>query len=208
MRIDVWSDVVCPWCFLGKRRLDRALEGLSEPVEVVFHAFQLDPSSPTEDAPRTLDRLAVRYGVDRAQAQAMVDRVAEAGKADGVTFHFEACHAENTGTAHRMLAEAARHGVQRALLDRLFESYFCEGGRLGDGAHLVALAVGCGVPVAEAEAVLHDASRNAEAVTSDMQTAQRLGIRGVPFFVIDQKVGVSGAQPPEMLRQAFAQAKA
>lgn len=207
MRIDVWSDVVCPWCFLGKRRLDRALAALDEPVEVVFHAFQLDPTSPTSDAPRTIDRLSERYGVDATQAQAMIDRVAEAGRPDGVTFDFASCHAENTRTAHRMLAEAAQHGVQTALMERLFRSYFCEGGRLGDDAHLVALAAGCGVPETDARAVVDDPSRHAAGFDQDLQMAQRLGIRGVPFFVIDQKLGVSGAQSPEVLRQAFAQAR-
>jgi predicted DsbA family dithiol-disulfide isomerase len=207
MRIDVWSDVVCPWCFLGKRRLDRALAAFDEPVEVVFHAFSLDPSSPTVDAPRTIDRLSARYGVDLAQAQAMIDRVAEAGRSDGVTFDFASCHAENTRTAHRMLAEAGLHGVQATLMERLFQSYFCEGGRLSDDAHLVALAVAAGVPSDEAQAVIDDPSRHAAAFDQDLQTAQRLGIRGVPFFVIDQKLGVSGAQSPEVLRQAFAQAR-
>jgi predicted DsbA family dithiol-disulfide isomerase len=206
MRIDIWSDVVCPWCYLGKRRLEQALAGFEHraEVEVVWHSFQLDPSAVTSDEP-TADRLAAKLGTDRAGVRAMHDRMAALAAEVGLDFHFEGTTATNTFDAHRLLHLAAEHGRQGELKERLLRGYFTDGERVGDHETLVRLAVEVGLPEAVVRELLAGDDR-ADQVHADLAQARAYGISGVPFFVLDARYGISGAQPTEVFSQALDQA--
>jgi predicted DsbA family dithiol-disulfide isomerase len=207
MKVDIWSDVACPWCYIGKRRIEGALVGFEhhDQVEVVWHSYQLDP-----DAPRTSEKtlneiLAKKYGRSLAQAAAMNDRVSGIAAQDGLEYHLEKAQYGNTFDAHRLIHLAATHGLQDAMEERLFKAYFTEGAALGDTETLVKLASEVGIDAEEARTVLaSDAYANE--VRADIQRARRLGIQGVPFFAIDEKYGVSGAQPSDVFKEVLEQA--
>jgi predicted DsbA family dithiol-disulfide isomerase len=209
MTVDVWSDVVCPWCFVGKRRLDAAIFELPwrDSVEVRWHAFELDPSSPRQVEGSNVERLARKYRMPLAQAQQLIDRMTETGKADGIAFDFPRTRSGNTFDAHRLLHEAGRQGPaqQNALQERLFRAYFSEGEAVGDRETLVRLAEAAGLDGERARTVVYGDAWD-EAVRADERQAASLGIGGVPFFVIDGRYGVSGAQPVELLRSALEKA--
>lgn len=205
MQIDVWSDVVCPWCFIGKRRLEAALAAFPdrERVEVVFHAFELDPNAPKQ-ATISLDQmLAKKYGLDPRKVAEMQARVTSLAAAEGLAFRLDSARPENTFDAHRLVALAKRHGKQLAVEEALFRAYFEEGRRVGDPAVLRELGAAHGLPAEEVERLLGDPTAFADEVRGDEAQARQLGIRGVPFFVVDGKYGVSGAQPVEVLRGAL-----
>ena len=208
MRVDVWSDVVCPWCYIGKRRLEAALERFPEraAVNVVFHSFQLDPSAPSRSDVSLLDMLARKYGTSPAQAAEMQARVTGVAAEAGLTFRLEAAAPENTFDAHRLLHLAAERGVQPELKEALMHAYFCEGRRVADPATLAAIAVAVGLDAAEVSRVLGEPAAFADAVRADEQAARRYGVRGVPFFVLGQKYGVSGAQSADTLLAALSRA--
>lgn len=204
LAVDVWSDVACPWCWVGKRHLEQAAAQFEHEIEVVWHAFELDPSAPAE-VPAELDvvqRLADKYGASRAGAQAMVDRMTSVGAERGLEFHFDRVRPVNTFDAHRLLHWAAAEGKQDALKERLFEAYMHEGRVVSDHEVLVELAADVGLDPERAQALL---STNAlrDEVRDDERVAHRLGVRGVPFFVLGGRVGVSGAQPPDVLLEAM-----
>jgi predicted DsbA family dithiol-disulfide isomerase len=204
MLVEVWSDVVCPWCYIGKRRLETALRGIAAPVELRWRSFQLDPSAPVSSAVSLTDMLRQKYGLGEAEVRAMQDHVAATAAAEGLRFDFRRARPTNTRAAHRLLHHAAAHGKQSALKERLFAAYFCEGEAIGEPAVLTRLAAELGLDAAPA---LADAALDA-AVQADIDAARRLGIRGVPFFVVDGRLGVSGAQPAETLRGALLRAGA
>ncbi len=208
MEIEVWSDVVCPWCYIGKRRLERALERYPgrAGVTVRFRSFQLDPSAPVGSEERVLDSLSRKYGVPKEQAQAMTDNVARLAAAEDLEFDFSNSKVENTFDAHRLLHLAAAHGKQVELKERLFAANFCDGERVGEAATLQRLGEEVGLPADDVRATLADPARYRDAVRADQQAAQRLNVRGVPFFVFGGKVGVSGAQPVDTLLAAMARA--
>ncbi len=209
MRIDVWSDVVCPFCWLGKARLEKALAAFPhrDEVEVVFRSFELDPRAPKDlDIPSD-EMLAKKYGMGRAQIQATHERMRAQGLADGIDFRFERSRTSNTFEAHQLLHLARAHGKQLAMADRLFRAQFHEGVRVGDRKELVRLAGEVGLDPTEAEAALED-QRHAAAVREDEAQAKAYGISGVPFFVVAQgggapALGVSGAQPLDVFRQVL-----
>lgn len=205
LRVDVWSDIACPWCWVGKRHLEVALARFPHPVEVVWRAFELDPAAPRALAPGVdaVERLARKYGVSRAAAQGMIDRMVAVGAADGLDFRFDRLRPGNTFDAHRLLAWAAGRGRQGALVERLMLAYMHEGRSVADHDELVALAVDAGLPGDEARAVL-DEGRHADQVRADEALAAELGITGVPFFVLGGRHAVSGAQPTALLEQALA----
>lgn len=200
MRIDVWSDVVCPWCAIGKAHLDQALERFESKGEVtiVWHSFELDPGAPPVAEGALVDALARKYGRSRAQAQAMMDQVAERGARAGLELRFDRARSGNTFDAHRVLHLAAERGRQTETLTRFFRGYFAEGEAIGDRPTLERLAADAGLDAAEVREVLAS-DRYADAVRADEETARRLGVSGVPFFVFDERLGVSGAQPPDVL---------
>lgn len=202
--IDVWSDIACPWCWVGKRHLEAALEEIDQPVELTWHAFELDPSAP-KVPDRDVDyvaRLGKKYGVGTAEAQGMIDRMTKVGASVGLDFRFDRVTPTNTFDAHRLLHWAHGEGVQDALKERLFCAYMSEGANVGDPATLVALAKEVGLDEARAEAILAG-DEYRDAVRADERAAQQMGVRGVPCFVLGGRYAVSGAQPPNVLVEAL-----
>jgi predicted DsbA family dithiol-disulfide isomerase len=204
MKVEIWSDVVCPWCAIGKHRFEKALARFAhrDDVEVSYHSFELDPGAPHEQEGDLNEHLAAKYGVSRERAEAMHRQMTETAAADGWDFHFERARRGNTFDAHRLLHLAAERGVQDAVKERLFRGYFEEGEPIADHATLVRLGAEAGLDADEARAVLAS-DRYADEVRADERQAQAYGITGVPFFVVDRKYGVSGAQPPEALLQVL-----
>jgi len=208
LRIDVWSDIACPWCYIGKRHLEHALASIPDApvVDLVWHAFELDPSAPvTREAIPNAQRLADKYGVSVERAEAMMDRVIGVGAKAGLELQLRSSKAGNTFDAHRLLRWAHELGKQGELKERLMRAYQCEGVVISDRDELVRLAGDVGLDRDEARRVL-DSEQFAAEVRADEQLAHELGVTGVPFFVFAQKYGVSGAQPVDVLREVIAKA--
>lgn len=205
MKIEIWSDVVCPWCYIGKRRLERALDGLEEElgeVEVLWRSFELDPTAPVEQ-PEPLDEsLATKYGMSVEQAAEMMAQMARVGADEGLTLDFARARPGNTLDAHRLLHLAATHGLQSEMKERLLQAYMTEGRRVSERSELVALAGEVGLDRQDVAAVL-ESDRFVEEVRGDERRAREIGVRGVPFFLIDERGAVSGAQPVDVLRGAL-----
>ena len=204
MRVEVWSDVVCPWCYIGKRRLERALEGFEHAgeVEVEWRSFQLDPSHPKGVRQPVYESLAQKTGGSTAQVRAMTDRVKALGAEEGLEYDFENAISVNTFDAHRLTHLAKAHGLGAETHERLMRAQLIEGETLDDVETLVRLGAEVGVPADEARRVLagDDHTRDVE---EDIREARMLGANGVPFFVLDRTYGVSGAQPVEMFLSAL-----
>jgi predicted DsbA family dithiol-disulfide isomerase len=207
LEIDVWSDIVCPWCAIGKHRLERALARFEhkEDVEVVWHAFELDPDAPAVQDGDNAARLASKYGRTRSQALAMMRQVEETAAKDGLALHLVTARTGNTFDAHRVLRLAADRGVQAAVNDRFLRGYMIEGEAIGDRQVLVKLGSEAGLDAGEVRAVLASDGYASE-VREDEQAARSLGINGVPFFVFGGKYAVSGAQRAEVMLQAIERA--
>ena len=209
MKIEIWSDIACPWCYVGKRRFESALAQFEhrDAVEVVWRSFELDPS-----AARTYDRsqaelLAEKYRVPVSQAEQMNARMTDAARNEGLEFNFEISRPGNTFDAHRLIHLAASVGRREAVVERFFAGYLGEGAAIGDANALFTLAVEAGLEPDLVRSVL-DSDMYGDAVRADEAQARSLGISGVPFFAIDGKYGVSGAQPAEVLLGAMTQAYA
>ncbi|MFJ9411912.1 DsbA family oxidoreductase [Streptomyces sp. NPDC101393] len=209
MRVEIWSDIACPWCYIGKARFEAGLAGFAHrgDVEIVHRSFELDPKAPAATDVPVLDMLATKYGVSPEQAAAMEARVAEAAAGEGLGYRSDRIHG-NTFDLHRLLHLGKAHGVQDALLGAFYRANFAEARTLGDPAQLTELAVGAGLPADEVRRVLADPEAYAEAVRADEREAAELGATGVPFFVIDRRYGISGGQPAEVFRQALERAHA
>jgi predicted DsbA family dithiol-disulfide isomerase len=205
--VEIWSDVVCPWCYIGKRRFEAGLAAFErrDEVEVVWRSYQLDPTAPAVTGVRTIDHLAAKYGVSRDEAETMQERVARAAEAEGLEYHLDRTQRGNSFEAHRLLHLAAEHGVQDDLEERLFQAYFTEGEAIGDPTVLERLATDVGLEPDEVAEVLAG-DRFADDVREDEATARQLGCNGVPFFVIDRRFGISGAQPAEAFTEVLARA--
>lgn len=205
--IDVVSDVVCPWCFIGKRHLEAALAGLPDATGAVvrWHPFELNPDLPREGVDRRA-YLEAKFG-GAARAADIYSRVRDEGARAGIAFDFDAIVRQpNTRDAHRLIAWAQAQGDVNALVERLFRAYFLEGRFVGDRETLAVLAGEAGVDLADARAWLHS-GRGIEEIESAEVRARSLGITGVPFFIFDGKVALSGAHPPETMREAITQAR-
>lgn len=205
MVVDVWSDVVCPWCRIGTVELDRAIAQFDGEVEVRLHSFELDPSAPPLREESLAEQLGAKYGAGPEQVDAMFDGVRQRGAALGIDFRFDIARSGNTFDAHRLLHLAATHDRQGALSERLFRAYFSEGEAVGDPAVLERLATDAGLDAGEVRQVL-DSDQFAAEVRADEEQARQLQVSGVPFFVIDGRYGVPGAQPAEVLLSALQQA--
>jgi predicted DsbA family dithiol-disulfide isomerase len=215
MRIDVWSDVVCPWCYIGKRRLEEALADSGDSAEIVWHSFQLDPSS-TNDDPRDLaTRLGEKYGRGREWGLQANAQVTEVAAEVGLEYHLDQAKPVNTVDAHRIL-HLARHlaetgevpaDTQGRLKERLLKAYFTDGLPVGDHATLIELATEVGLPAERVREVLAGTTYTDD-VAADQAQALAYGANGVPFFVIDEKYGVSGAQPVDVFKEALRRANA
>lgn len=207
MLVEIWSDIVCPWCYIGKRRLERALETWPgrDAVEVRFRSFELDPGRP-QATDETLDAmLAGKYGVGLDQARAMNERVSRLAAEEGIAFRLDLARPGNTFDAHRLSHLAREEGLEAEAMERLQAGYFCEGAAIGDPDVLVGLVGDAGVDPATARQTLAS-DRFAAEVREEETLAARLGIRGVPCFVIDRRLGVSGAQEPAVLVEALERA--
>ena len=207
VRIDVWSDLVCPWCYIGKRRLERALEGFShrDGVEIVHRSFQLDPSAPPARTQARREMLMAKYRLTAAQVDEMDVRMQRTAAADGLDYHLEGSVTGNTFDAHRVLHLASDRGVQAAVLERFYRAYFTEQRSLFDRDSLVALAAEAGLDPDETRRVL-GSETYADRVAADLKAARALGATGVPFFVIDHRYGVSGAQSADVFADALTRA--
>jgi predicted DsbA family dithiol-disulfide isomerase len=207
LTVEIWSDVVCPWCYIGKRRFEAALESFEhrDEVTVMWRSFELDPAAPDDAEGTATERLAAKYGMSLERAEALHKEMTERAAAEGLDFRFDLARGGNTFDAHRLIHLAATYGHQAAAEERLMRAYFTEGAAISDPETLIALMAEVGVDAGEARDVLVS-DRFAEDVREDEQLAGQLGIQGVPFFVIDRRFGVSGAQPPEALVQALERA--
>ncbi len=206
--VDVVSDVVCPWCFIGKRHLEAALAGVPDAAGAVvrWHPFELNPDLPAEGIDRR-GYLEAKFG-GPARAAEIYARVREAGRSAGIDFDFDAIARQpNTRDAHRLVAWAQASGDAGALVERLFRAYFLEGRFVGDRDTLAALAADAGYDAAAARAWLAS-GQGEDAVAAAQSRLRTLGVTGVPFFVFGGTVGLSGAQPPEAMREAIARVRA
>jgi predicted DsbA family dithiol-disulfide isomerase len=202
LTIDVISDVICPWCFIGKRRLERALAG--RPATVRWRPFQLNPDMPREGIDRKEYRIR-KFGSWERSLE-LDARVAAAGRGEGIAFDFDRmARTPNTLDAHRIIWLAGERGVQDAVVEALFLAYFTDGRDLSDRATLAEVAAGAGLDRDEVVELL-GGDKGLDVVRAGEEQARRIGVSGVPFFVVNGKVALSGAQPPEMFRQAFEQA--
>jgi predicted DsbA family dithiol-disulfide isomerase len=206
MKVEIWSDVVCPWCYVGKRRFEAALQRFAhrDEVEVVWRSFELDPTAP--ESPSSgggyAERLTRKYGGGLARAQQMIDTMTVTAAGEGLDFRFDLARPGNTFDAHRLLHLALERGVQDAVKERLDRATFSEGLRVSDAESLLAVVTEAGLDADEARQVLAS-DRYADAVRADEEQARAYGISGVPFFVVAGRYGVSGAQPAELLLQAL-----
>jgi predicted DsbA family dithiol-disulfide isomerase len=207
MQIEVFSDVVCPWCYIGKRRLEQALSTFphADEVTITYRSFQLDPTAPRRSEESLEQHLATKYGRTLDEARQMNQRVSDVAATVGLDFRLEDAQRGNTFDAHRLLQLAAARGRQPELKERLMKAYFSEGGLLSDHNELVALAAQVGLDPAEVAAVLAG-DDYADAVRADLALARGFGVTGVPFFVVDRTYGVSGAQEAAVLTDVLQRA--
>lgn len=207
MHIEIWSDIACPWCYIGKRRFEGALEQFehADQVEVTWRSFELDPHAPARRPVGVVEHLAAKYGQTPAAAKAMVDHMEGVAAGEGLEYHLEETQGGNTFDAHRLLHLGHDRGRQHELKEELLRSYFTGGRPVADRGALADAAVAAGLDRAEAEAVL-DTDAYAEAVRADEEQAYELGISAVPFFVIDRTFGVPGAQTADVLLGALRRA--
>jgi predicted DsbA family dithiol-disulfide isomerase len=198
--VEIWSDIACPWCYIGKRRFEAALAAFEHAgeVRVTWRSFELDPDAPAERPGDRAVHLAEKYGSSVEHAREMQRQMTAVAAAEGLAFRFDAARGGSTFDAHRLLHLAAAHGAQDALKERLMRAYLTEGELMSDPEALERLALDVGLPLPEVRDVLATDAYAAE-VRDDERTAATLGIGAVPFFVVDRAFGAAGAQPPETL---------
>ncbi|NEU31962.1 DsbA family oxidoreductase [bacterium LRH843] len=199
MNIEVWSDFVCPFCYIGKRRLEEALKQFphTAEVEVEYKSYELDPHSPKDIGKNMYELLASKYGMSVVEAKKNCAAVGEQASSVGLTYHFDSMIPTNTFDAHRLVKFAKSKGKDAELTETLLHAYFTDAKHIGEYETLVDLAASVGMNKEEASAVLEDESSYAAEVREDIARAQQIGVRGVPFFVINNKYAISGAQPLE-----------
>jgi predicted DsbA family dithiol-disulfide isomerase len=204
LAVDIWSDIACPWCFIGKRRFEAALETLpfKEQVDVVWHSYQLDPSLPAKYDGTEAEYLASIKGLAPAQVEQMLEHVTTQAAGEGLAYDFGNLRVANSFTAHRLLHLAKAHGRAAEVKEGLLSAHFEKGLDTGDRETLRAIGTGAGLPDADVARVL-DGEDYRESVEADFAQARSLGITGVPFFVLDMKYGISGAQPAEIFAEAL-----
>ncbi|MDH2427026.1 DsbA family oxidoreductase [Sphaerisporangium sp. TRM90804] len=208
MRVEVWSDIVCPWCYLGKRRLEKALAGFEHAgdVEVEWRSFQLDPSFPKGLGQPVYEALARKTGATAAQVRGMTEHVKALAAEEGLAYDFDRSVMANTFDAHRLTHLAKTHGIGAEMHERLMRANLVEGEVVDDAETLVRLGAEVGVPAGEARRVLAGDAYSRE-VMEDVNQARALGATGVPFFVLDRTYGISGAQPVEAFLGALRTAR-
>jgi predicted DsbA family dithiol-disulfide isomerase len=206
MKVEIWSDIMCPFCYIGKRNYETALRQFADSngIELVWHSFQLDPTIPAnpQNKHNVYQYLADRKGMSYEQSVKMHENVVATAKAAGLTYNFEKAIIANSFEAHRLIQMAKSKGLGDAAEERLFYAYFTEGKDVGDPATLMQLGKDIGLSEAEVQEALSN-DHYAQQVQRDIAEAQQIGVRGVPFFVFNRKYAVSGAQPPEAFLQAL-----
>jgi predicted DsbA family dithiol-disulfide isomerase len=209
MRVDVWSDLVCPWCYVGKRRFETALGRFDHraDVQVVHRSFQLNPAAPRDRTSERREMLMQKYQLSPAQVEEMDARMTQVAAAEGLEFHLEGTVTGNTFDAHQLVHLGRERGRQDPIVERLYRAYFTEQRSLFTPESLLDLAADAGLDRDEAADVLRT-NRYAEAVAADVATARRLGATGVPLFVVDDRYGISGAQTPEVFLDVLQRASA
>jgi predicted DsbA family dithiol-disulfide isomerase len=200
VHVEIWSDIACPWCFIGKRRFEAALAEFEhrDEVQVTWRSFELDPTAPHEYEGELAAHLAEKYGMTIAEARERQQHLVEMAAAEGLTFRFDLARRASTFDAHRIVHLAQAHGLQDAMKERLLRAYFSEGKLISDHETLAALAAEVGLPEGEVSETLAG-ERYADEVREDERTAQRFGLSAVPTFVVDRALAASGAHPPEAL---------
>src|SRR3954464_10419089 len=198
MHVEIWSDIACPWCYVGKRRFEAALAAFEhrDDVRVTWRSFELDPDARAERGGDRAEHLAAKYGTTRVRAIEMQDHLAAVAAGDGLDMRFDLARGGSTFDAHRLMHLAAAHGAQDAMKERLLRAYLTEGEAIGDPATLDRPGIEAGLPAAEVRDLLAG-DRFAAEVRDDERTAMQFGIHAVPFFVVDRAIGASGAQPSE-----------
>ena len=206
MEIEIWSDIACPWCYIGKRRFETALAEFEhrDDVRVTWRSFELDPAAPAEREGDRAERLAEKYGMTVEQAREMGRQMTETAAAEGLDFRFDIQRSGTTFDGHRVIHLAGEHGLQDAMKERLLRAYFTEGELMSDHDTLIRLATEVGLDADETRAMLAS-DRFAAEVRDDERTATQFGISAVPTFVIDRAIGASGAHPPEAMLQLLHQ---
>jgi predicted DsbA family dithiol-disulfide isomerase len=209
LRVQIWSDIACPWCYVGKRRLEGALASFDhrDAVEIRWRAFELDPAAPRTrpDGESQAQRLASKYRMSVAQAEQRMRELSELAAKDGLDLRFDRVRSGNTFDAHRLVALARTHGIEGAAKERLLRAYFTEGLAIGDAAVLTRLGADIGIDPSSVAEVLASGAF-ADEVRADERLASEMGISGVPFFVFDERFAVSGAQPSAVFASTLAQA--
>jgi predicted DsbA family dithiol-disulfide isomerase len=207
MKVEIWSDYMCPFCYIGKRKFEAALDRFSnkKDIEVVYRSFELDPDSKRDASHDVHEMLASKYGMSRERAESMNRDVTAQAQAVGLAYHFDTMILTNTFDAHRLSHFAARYGKMHEMTEALLKAYFTDSKHIGDHETLAALAAEVGLDQAEAAGMLGGDEFTSE-VRADEQEAVNLGVRGVPFFVINRKYAVSGAQPSEVFLDALQKA--
>jgi predicted DsbA family dithiol-disulfide isomerase len=207
MKVEIWSDIACPWCYIGKRRFEKALAAFPhrDEVEVHWRSFQLDPTLPDHHDGTELDYLVQRKGMSRAQVSQMFDQVTAIAAEEGLHYDFGSVVVANSFAGHELLHLATSRGVGDVVKEALLSAHFEHGEDIGDRDVLVRIGTEAGL---DADEIVRDLAAHTwrDAVVGDITAAHQLGIRGVPFFVLDERYGVSGAQPTELFVQALEQA--
>jgi predicted DsbA family dithiol-disulfide isomerase len=204
--VEIWSDIACPWCYIGKRRFEAALAEFEhrDDVRVTWRSFELDPSAPSESEGDRAVRLAEKYGMSVERAREMGQQMTATAADEGLDFHLDIQRSGNTFDGHSVIHLAAEHGLQNAMKERLLRAYFTEGELMSDHDALVRLAGEVGLDPDEVREMLAG-DRFAAEVREDERTASAFGISAVPTFVIDRAIGASGAHPPEALLELLSQ---
>jgi predicted DsbA family dithiol-disulfide isomerase len=207
MQIEIWSDIQCPFCYIGKRHFEKALEAFpdKDQVQIIWKSFQLDPDLNAASATNIYDYLAQRKGISREESIQMHQRVTEMAASVGLEYRFDKAILANSMNAHRLSHLAAKYGKQNEIEEILFQAYFIEGKNMADTETLVELGKKIGLNEDEIREMLLSDKYKTE-VQNDIETASQIGVRGVPFFVFDRKFAVSGAQPVDVFAKALAQA--
>ncbi len=206
IKVDVWSDIACPWCYIGKRKFEAGAEEFDGEVEVTYHSFELAPDTPVDFDGSELDFLAQYKGMSPEQVKPMLDRVTDIAKDVGLDYDYDALQHTNTIKAHQLIHFAKAHGKQLEAKERLLKAYFVEGRHVGRTDDLADLAAELGLDRAQAKRALEN-DEYLDDVRADQQQAIGYGIRGVPFFVIDGKYGVSGAQEAKTFTEVLNKVK-
>lgn len=207
MNVEIWSDVMCPFCYIGKRKFENALAKFphKENINIIWKSFQLDPTTVTDPSLNTIDNLAEKKGWSKQQAQETTAQVTNIAKQVGLDFHFEKAVVANSFDAHRLSHLAKKYSKQNDLEEKLFLAYFTEGKNTADHSTLLQIGKDLGMPEQEITAVLNS-DTYANDVKQDITEAQQIGVRGVPFFVLDRKYAVSGAQESDTFLGALTKA--